>query len=97
MPWINGAKILFTVPISGKSHWVYAENFVESLLEHGHEVTCITNYEFRGKTKFENYTEIKIEHPFDYTAMGERMHYKITKQNSCSRIKKIETKPIFVK
>lgn len=69
VPFIDAYKILFTVPISGKSHWVYAENFVEALLERGHEVTAITNYAFRGKSH-SNYTEVIIDPPYDYTTLG---------------------------
>lgn len=63
---IYGSKILYTVPISGKSHWVYGQNFVDALLDRGHEVTCITSNAYAG-SKHKNYTEILIDPPFNYT------------------------------
>lgn len=69
LPYIHGYKILYMVPIHGKSHWVYAENFIEALLNKGHEVTCITNFEYRGKPH-QNYTDVMIEDPFNFASMG---------------------------
>lgn len=69
LPSLQAYKILFAVPISGKSHWVYAENFIEALLDRGHEVTAITNYAFRGKSH-QNYTEVLIEEPLNITTLG---------------------------
>lgn len=50
--------------VTGKSHWVYLENFVRALLDRKHEVTCITNVPMSGP-KSENYTEILIDPPLD--------------------------------
>lgn len=68
LPFIDAYKILFMVPISGKSHWVFAENFIEALLERGHEVTAITNFK-RSRTH-SNYTDVLIDPPYDYTTLS---------------------------
>lgn len=61
------------MPISGKSHWVYGQNFVDALLDRGHEVTCITSNTYIG-SKPNNYTEVLVDPPFNYaTSMGK--HY----------------------
>lgn len=54
-------------------HWVYAENFIEALLDKGHEVTAITNYAFRGKSH-QNYTEVLIQVQYNYTSMSKFRH-----------------------
>lgn len=65
---IQGYKILFLIPINGKSHWNYMQVFVKELLYRGHEVTCITSISI-GAT-FENYTEILIDPPFNMHSMS---------------------------
>lgn len=69
LPFIHGYKILYAVPKSGKSHWVYGQNFVEALLDKGHEVTAITNYAFHNQSH-QNYTEVLIKDAFDHASLG---------------------------
>lgn len=61
---IHGYKILVMVPINGKSHWNYMESFVKSLIDRGHQVTCITSIKL-SEPKPDNYTEILIDPPFN--------------------------------
>lgn len=56
-----------------QSHWLYAETFVKSLLERGHEVTCVTSFRLSGP-KQANYTEVLIDPPFDLNSFSK---YKI--------------------
>lgn len=60
---VQSYKILFQVPINGKSHWNFLQVFVKELLHRGHEVTCITSISMG--TKIDNYTEILINPAFD--------------------------------
>lgn len=67
---VQGYKILFLVPINGKSHWNYMRVFVKELLYRGHEVTCVTSITM-GDSKLQNYTEILIDPPFDMQNLSE--------------------------
>lgn len=59
----NGYKILVLAPFNGKSHWLFMEKIVKSLLQRGHEVTAITS--FKTAEPIANYTEVLIDPPMD--------------------------------
>lgn len=61
---MHGYNILVLVPINRDGHWNYMQNFIKELLTRGHEVTCITSIKLT-EPKYENYTEILIDPPYD--------------------------------
>jgi len=62
----TSSKILFVVSFPGKSHWLMFEHVIYELLNRGHEVTAITNYELVTDSK--NYRSLIIAPRFDWDA-----------------------------
>lgn len=59
---VESYKILVLIPWICKSHWMFFEQFVETLLKRGHEISCITSHKYTGQPS-NNYTEIRIDPP----------------------------------
>lgn len=78
---VSGYKVLVVAPVSGKSHWLYMENFVKEFVHRKHEVTCITPFKLSGP-KLENYTEILADPPFNIHSLS-----KLQKQFTVKLIK----------
>ncbi|XP_031639548.1 UDP-glucuronosyltransferase 1-10-like [Contarinia nasturtii] len=58
-------KVLFIGIFNGKSHSMFLQSFVKSLLNRGHEVTFLTSQSFMKHTNSTNYSEVLIDPPFD--------------------------------
>lgn len=69
VPFADAHKILVIVPMNGKSHWDYMKVFINELINHGNEVTCITTISM-GENKPKKYTEILIDPPFHKENLG---------------------------
>ncbi|XP_050101203.1 UDP-glucosyltransferase 2-like [Anopheles aquasalis] len=59
----DGYKILFLAPFPGPSHWLMMKHFIRELADRGHEVTCITAFQY-GEPAPPNYTEVLIDPPY---------------------------------
>ncbi|ETN60500.1 glucosyl/glucuronosyl transferase [Anopheles darlingi] len=59
----DGYKILFLAPFPGPSHWLMMKHFISELAGRGHEVTCITAFQY-GEPAPPNYTEVYIDPPY---------------------------------
>lgn len=72
---INAHKVLILAPFNGKSHFLYIQTFVLSLLERGHETTLLTSHSM-SHLKLKNYTEILIDPPFDIYSLCKCQMYE---------------------
>lgn len=61
--------ILMNILTLGQSHWNYMKVFIESLLNRGNEITCITSITM-GENKPQNYTEILMDPPYYRTNLS---------------------------
>lgn len=52
-------RILFLAPFPVPSHWMWLDHFVREMLNRGHHVTALTN--FQTKAPHANYTELIID------------------------------------
>lgn len=86
----NGHKILVIVPLYGKSHWDYMKVFIDSLLNRGNEITCITSMTM-GDHKPHNYTEILIDPPYYRKNLGKlwnetKCQWKNNVNSKCAKL-----------